>query len=531
VLCMYVCTCKIEAWSLRPLQVQVLFSYYLTLYNTSTVPRGAADTLHLLTFCRMLRVASFAAVESCRAAAAAAVPKGCPPFRRNLLSLHGRFLSTAAASEAPSSTEKPLERGPLSLLTLEERDLLTQQRALMQQARDVTNAVGSVSIKDFTGTFLDNVVDETTFTIVVAGEFNAGKSTLINALLGKKILESGPLPTTDSITIITHQKADDREQIQQPQRERRTVANDTFASPSRTGGVVVHQVPNVPLLQDLTLIDTPGTNAVLADHTARTLRLLPTADLILFVTSADRPFPESEKALLASIQTFRKSIVVVVNKMDILETSGGSYGMEEKQRVVDFVTHHAADLLGGRPMVIPVSSRDALSAKVMGRKTTTPNKSTSTNISGSVWERSNFHALESFLKDSLTMETKIKTKLTNPIGQIEGMVTASLASVRKEQADLELDIATIKLLQTQYAAWRKEMDGQMLDFRKDVTTLLQTEGNRCSVLLNRWRILKFYQSAIQESKALKAEYDTTRPHFSSRKSLEADLLEHVRETA
>jgi small GTP-binding protein len=498
----------------------------------------------------MLRVASFAAIKSYRSSTA--VSKQCPlPSWRNLLHHHGRFLATVAAAASETSAagaeqKPPTERGILSLLTLEERDLLLQQRTLMQQARELTNAVGSVSIKDFTGTLsLNNVLDESAFTIVVAGEFNAGKSTLINALLGKKILESGALPTTDSITIITQQqKSLPLEQPspdgklnsveQQSQQQSLPISNYT-STQSRVGGVVVHEVPNVPLLQDLTLIDTPGTNAVLVDHTARTLRLLPTADLILFVTSADRPFPESEKALLASIQTFRKSIVVVVNKMDILETSGGSYGMEEKKRVVDFVTHHAADLLGGRPMVIPVSSRDALSAKLMERKPTTTtnnNSSNSSNIAtNSVWERSNFHTLESFLKDSLTTETKIKTKLTNPIGQIEGMVTASLASVRKEQGDLELDIATIKLLQTQYAAWEKEMGAQMLDFRKDVATLLQIEGNRCSVLLNRWGIIQFYQAAIQDTKAFKAEFDTTRPHFSSRKSLESDLLEHVRETA
>ncbi|CAB9523744.1 Dynamin family [Seminavis robusta] len=497
----------------------------------------------------MLRVpvASFATVSG-----RSLIPKGYPK-------LHSRWIrqirslstvapeSTEPVSAAPTTEETKSSGGLLSLLTSEERDLLSQQRALMQQARDLTKAVGSVSVKDYTAAlFLDNLVDETTFSIVVAGEFNAGKSTLINALLGRKILESGALPTTDSITIITQQKLEesssDGHEAELSEQSEEADANDISVTQQKfhvagndgatttTGsGVIVHQVANVPLLEDLTLIDTPGTNAVLADHTARTLRLLPTADLILFVTSADRPFPESEKVLLASIQKYRKSIVVILNKMDILDTSGGSFGKEEKQKVVDFVTDHAADLLGGRPMVIPVSSRDALSSKVM-------NTTTATNIpSNNVWERSNFGSLESFLRDSLTMETKIKTKLTNPIGQMEGMVTASLESVRTEQEELELDVATIKLLHGQYAAWKKEMDMQMLGFRKDVATLLQTEGNRCSVLLNRMGLFKFFQSALfggNDTASFKAEFDNTRPHVSSRsKSLEAELLESVEETA
>jgi len=130
------------------------------------------------------------------------------------------------------------------------------------------------------------------------------------------------------------------------------------------------------------------------------------------------------------------------------------------------------------------------------------------------------------------METRIKTKLTNPIGQAEGMVNASVTSLKKEKDELELDIATIKLLNSQYAAWKTEMDAQMLQFRQDVATLLQTEANRCDILLNRLGLFQFYGSALlNDAKNLEKEFDNTRPNFSSRQSLEVDLLEHVQETA
>ena len=67
-----------------------------------------------------------------------------------------------------------------------------------------------------------------------------------------------------------------------------------------TNAIVLHRV-NSPFLNDITFIDTPGTNA-LNNHTARTMKLLPSADLILFITSADRPFPESERKLLQGSQ-------------------------------------------------------------------------------------------------------------------------------------------------------------------------------------------------------------------------------------
>ena len=133
---------------------------------------------------------------------------------------------------------------------------------------------------------------------------------MINALLGNKLLETGALPTTDCITIVAAAAEQNDDDDYNSSR-----SDDTKSTPL---GVIVHSVKDLPLLEDLTLIDSPGTNSTWMDHTERTLKLLPSADLILFVTSAERPFSESERTLLQSIQAYRKSIVVVINKMDLL---------------------------------------------------------------------------------------------------------------------------------------------------------------------------------------------------------------------
>ena len=87
---------------------------------------------------------------------------------------------------------------------------------------------------------------------------------------------------------------------------------------------------------------------------------MPRADLVLFVTSADRPFTESERAFLEAIREWGKKVVVVLNKADLLETE------EDVARVVGYVREQAQRTLGFAPEVFPVSARRALRARLAG---------------------------------------------------------------------------------------------------------------------------------------------------------------------
>ena len=74
---------------------------------------------------------------------------------------------------------------------------------------------------------------------------------------------------------------------------------------------------------------------------------MPRADLVLFVTSADRPFTETERVFLDVIRDWGKKIVLVVNKIDILERES------ERDEVVGFVRESASRLLSVVPRSLP----------------------------------------------------------------------------------------------------------------------------------------------------------------------------------
>jgi small GTP-binding protein len=432
---------------------------------------------------------------------------------------------SASSSSSSSSSSSPSTYGLFRLLTQEERNLLQEQRQLTEASRQLASQVQTSSNSNLdrmlkSTTFLQDLNLDSTFSVVIAGEFNAGKSTLINALLGNKLLETGALPTTDSITIVAAEQNNDKHDD--------LSSDDTKSTPL---GVIVHSIKDLPLLEDLTLIDSPGTNSTWMDHTERTLKLLPSADLILFVTSAERPFSESERNLLKSIQVYRKSIVVIINKMDVLDTSGGDHGREQKQAVVDFVTDKASELLGARPVVIPVSSKDALSAKLMEKSSTASSVPTERST---VYQRSNFAALESFLKESLTTQAKVKSKLSNPIGVVEGVVTECLQVLANEREELQIDVATLNIFQSQFDGWKNELQADLALSRHTMSTMVQREGLRCEILLNRMKSpFMFWNWTLLDTHQLEEEWQDTKREVSPHrhKSLQEDLMEQVHETA
>lgn len=85
-------------------------------------------------------------------------------------------------------------------------------------------------------------------------------------------------------------------------------------------------------------------------HQQLTEHFRPCSDLVLFVTSADRPFSESERTLLERIRAWGKKIVIIVNKIDLFETE-----VVELNQVLDFVRTNARQLLGVEPH-LPVSA-------------------------------------------------------------------------------------------------------------------------------------------------------------------------------
>ncbi len=260
------------------------------------------------------------------------------------------------------------------------------------------------------------------FLLVIVGEFNSGKSSFINALLGARILEEGVTPTTRHIQLLKYGP------------EVRMT----------TGGATSLSTLTAPveLLREINIVDTPGTNAIHREHEALTREFVPRSDMVLFITSADRPFTESERQFLERIRAWGKKVALIINKIDILETE------KEIEQIVDFVTANAQTLLGFSPQIFPISARQALRAKEQA--------------DAELRAASRFAALEESITATLDETERLRLKLQNPIGVGQRLIAETVQVISGRLGLLAADVQVIREIEEQLASYEQEMQR---DFR------------------------------------------------------------------
>ena len=261
---------------------------------------------------------------------------------------------------------------------------------------------------------------EELFLLVIVGEFNSGKSAFINALLGAELAQEGVTPTTDRITVLRH--------AEEPvERERRD-------------GVLEKGYPN-EFLREIAVVDTPGTNAIIRHHEELSRGFVPRSDLVLFVTSADRPLTESERGYLELIRDWGKKVVLVVNKADLLA------GEEAADEVRSFVERGIRSALGLAPPIFLLSS-------LLARK----GKAASSLIErDALLNASGFARLERYVTDLLDEEGRVRLKLESPLGVVEELARRYGAAVDERLRLLEEDFRTSENVEAQLGLYVEDM--------------------------------------------------------------------------
>jgi GTP-binding protein EngB required for normal cell division len=206
-------------------------------------------------------------------------------------------------------------------------------------------------------------LDTTRLRVLVVGEAKRGKSTVVNALLGRAVLPAGVVPLTAVPATVLHAPPGEE-------------GIEVGFTGGRTGRFSLSELPDfgtergnpanrrgvsqltvrltAPILvRGLEIVDTPGTGSVHAHNTAAADAALPSMDAAIFVLTADPPVSASERELLRRVAELSVALFVVLNKADYLDEASLAEAAEFTGAVV-------AEATGRAERIYPVSARTAL---------------------------------------------------------------------------------------------------------------------------------------------------------------------------
>jgi len=230
--------------------------------------------------------------------------------------------------------------------------------ARFQQLAEVADSVGMVTLaRDIRTTRIPKLESER-FHLVVLGEFNHGKSTFVNAMLGSEILPTGITPTTAAINHVVYA----------PEPTARVVLATGESQPLEPGQIkewvtvaggranevsfVEVGYPSPMLENNVVLVDTPGVHDLNEQRAEVTYGYVPRADAVVFLLDAGQALKDSEREFLRSrvLEGARDRLIFVLGKMDMLSP-------DERTAVLDYVRKNLAQMMP-EPVVFPLSARD-----------------------------------------------------------------------------------------------------------------------------------------------------------------------------
>lgn len=310
---------------------------------------------------------------------------------------------------------------------------------LLHDAAELVGQIGGENSAEDRHRLQQNAADlqEMFFLVVVVGEFNAGKSTFINALLGDTLLPMGITPTTDAIELV---RWSNRRGKEPRWREENIVREWTHPN---TGG------PGV------VIVDTPGTGSVFRRHEQIAKGFLSRSDLVIFLLSAKRALAETERLYLELAKDYGKKIIVVINQTDLLEK-------RERQEVQSFVRQQLVELLDLRPPIFLISARQALKDRGHGGIFTPASD-----------DPGGMNPVREYLREIFERVPPAKQKLYAQLDFVDSIVRRYRDQIERQTGLVSNDTALAESLRKELERQAEGLDDQLATARRELDRVFE----------------------------------------------------------
>jgi ribosome biogenesis GTPase A len=279
--------------------------------------------------------------------------------------------------------------------------------------------------------------------LVVVGEYNSGKSSFVNALCGKRILKDGPTPSTNKITLLTYGDDVSSEEVDDHQ------CKMTYP---------------LEALKDLTIVDTPGTNSIIAEHQLITEGFIHRSEVVLFVTSADHPFTESERVFLQLLKgKWDRKLLFVLNKID-LKTE------EEQNEIITFIEKNFYRLFGFEPKIISISTKDAFLAKTSG--------------DAELLQKSNIETIEQFIFEKMDYDTKMDLKMLSPLKYLVNVFDGLHNALSEKVSHCNNEIKSVEMFEKRLSNKRQDMTDYIVKYKTETQSVFTRLKEKVDNFLN-----------------------------------------------
>lgn len=270
----------------------------------------------------------------------------------------------------------------MSALTAEHKELKEQLIAGLRDLAQIADDTGMHTLVSDLLVHRIPKLEEERFVLVVLGEFNHGKSTFVNALLGAPVLPAGITPTTATINHLVHAERPNAKAVLHDDTVRmidlksaagatdgaragsdasKALADWVTIEGSKADKVRYVEVgwPSEILRDRVTLVDTPGVNDINEARAEITYNYIPRSDAVLFLLDGAQVLKQSERAFLEQriLRRSRDKLIFIIGKADLLSPDE----LAETQR---YVRTNLLPLLEGEPAIFAISAKRALAGQL-----------------------------------------------------------------------------------------------------------------------------------------------------------------------
>ncbi|MBE9115316.1 dynamin family protein [Lusitaniella coriacea LEGE 07157] len=310
------------------------------------------------------------------------------------------------------------------------QDYRSDLDSLLQRVQQLAADSNNPELQATTDSLRKNINEP--FLFVVVGEVKAGKSSFVNALLEATVCRTDIEPCTDSIQQIVYAEQPFERQIEPNLRK--------IGLP-------------IEILQEISIVDTPGTNTIVADHQIVTERYIPNSDLTFFVLFAKNPYQKSAWDFLDFVSAqWRKKVVFILQQSDLLKPADLETNVE---RVKDYARQKQI----AAPLVFATSAERELNGE----------------------ENSGFAEIRDYILEMVSSGSSYKIKLRSVSDTTQKIIEALADDVRALGVQLAADKKTVENIKTKIDAGRKRS-------RFEIKTLVERLSDRYDSISSRIKL-------------------------------------------